>query len=165
MIKTAPFTFATLVLLIMLASCNEPAKTDIPEQSQTDTTSLPTPVKVLQKMDTTFEENGTSLKKVVQQYENDTLFRVWNYDNGKLNGESYSYHPDGKPFSLHTYVNGKKSGPYKTWHSNGQVYMEGQWKDDVPVGIWNFYNEAGELMKEIDSDKNPIQVEPDSLKK
>jgi hypothetical protein len=125
----------------------------------------PQPVNVLPQLDTTYETDGTSLKQVKQQYENDTTFRLWNYSSGKLNGESYSYHPDGKPFSMHTYVDGKKTGPYKTWHDNGNLYMEGQWKEDVPVGIWKFYNEAGQLVKEIDSDKEPIQMQPDTLRK
>jgi len=161
-IRTVPAVF----LVLLLPSCDEGTSSSVTRPENPPVEELiDNSERVKSTLDTVFESGSREVKKITQQYESDTLYREWNYSSGQLNGESYSYHPDGKPFSMHTYVNGKKNGPYRTWHSNGQLYIEGQWKDDVPVGMWRFYAEDGRLMQERDSDKDPIIVDPDTLKK
>ena len=53
-----------------------------------------------------------------------------------------------------------KDGPFKDFHINGKVKEEGMYKAfygyDKKVGVWKFYNEKGELIREIDFDKKGI---------
>ncbi|MFM7725245.1 MAG: toxin-antitoxin system YwqK family antitoxin [Flavobacteriales bacterium] len=108
-----------------------------------------------------FHPNGQA--KIDKRFVNDTL-----------QGESWCYYEDGKPWSLNTFNNGLNDGPYKTWHENGQLYIQGQYenglksgewftyfangsintrglyKNDEKVGIWNSYNLEGTMKREQD---------------
>ena len=108
-----------------------------------------------------FHANGQA--KIDKRFVNDTL-----------QGESWCYYEDGKPWSLNTFKNGLNDGPYKTWHENGQIYIQGQYekglksgewftyfangglntrgfyKNDEKVGIWNSYNLEGTMKREQD---------------
>ncbi len=108
-----------------------------------------------------FHPNGQA--KIDKRFVNDTL-----------QGESWCYYEDGKPWSLNTFKDGLNYGPYKTWHENGQLYIQGQfvegrktgewftyfsngslntrgfYKEDEKVGIWNSYNLEGTMKREQD---------------
>lgn len=53
----------------------------------------------------------------------------------------------GKDFNVKD-AKGKRQGLWvRTWANKPQVlYYKGQFKDDVPVGLWEWYYESGELM-------------------
>ena len=53
----------------------------------------------------------------------------------------------------------------RDWHSNGQVKWEGEYKNGMKDGIWRYYNENGDLIKEesyiegeINSNKFEIEI-------
>ncbi len=65
--------------------------------------------------------------------------------NDTLNGESWCYYADGKPWSLNSFKNGVNQGPYKTWHDNGQLYIDGHYTDGKEDGEWFTYYPTGQL--------------------
>jgi antitoxin component YwqK of YwqJK toxin-antitoxin module len=67
------------------------------------------------------------------------------YVNDTLNGESWCYYPDGKPWSLNTFKDGLNHGPYKTWHENGQLYIDGHYNMGKEDGEWMTYYPTGQL--------------------
>jgi antitoxin component YwqK of YwqJK toxin-antitoxin module len=94
--------------------------------------------------------------------------------NDTLQGESWCYYENGRPWSLNTFDAGLNHGSYKTWHENGQLYIQGQfehgqksgewftyyangslntrgfYRNDEKVGVWNSYNLEGTMKREQD---------------
>jgi len=75
------------------------------------------------------------------------------YENGQLksgtdwsNNSDKSWYENGNPKSERN----SKSNIYKEWHENGQIKTEGKtqrgWNR---IGTWKYYNEAGELTREL----------------
>lgn len=50
-------------------------------------------------------------------------------------------------------MNGKEDGPYIVYRENGIPFYQGNYSQGERVGIWEFYNEEGELEHTIDYDK------------
>jgi len=106
---------------------------------------------------------------------------VENYLNGKLNGKTIVFFPDGKVASETYYKNGVKEGvskryskkgvvleeiPYKNntfdgWvtyrNPKGQLIAQGMYEKGLKKGIWKFY-ENGKLTKEVDTDKKDTKT-------
>ena len=68
-----------------------------------------------------------------------------NFVNDTLNGESWCYYEDGKPWSLNTFKSGVYEGQYKTWHDNGQLNINGFYKEGKEDGEWFTYYPNGQL--------------------
>lgn len=67
------------------------------------------------------------------------------FENDSLNGESWCYYEDAKPWSLNTFKNGVNEGPYKTWHENGKLYIDGNYVNGKEEGEWLIYYDNGVL--------------------
>jgi antitoxin component YwqK of YwqJK toxin-antitoxin module len=67
------------------------------------------------------------------------------FEHEILEGESWCYYEDGKPWSLNSFKNDKYHGPYKTWHENGQLHITGQYIDGLEDGEWFTYYENGQI--------------------
>jgi len=67
------------------------------------------------------------------------------FEQEVLQGESWCYYEDGKPWSLNTFKDGKYHGLYKTWHENGQLHISGQYIDGLEDGEWFTYYPNGQL--------------------
>ncbi|MEM9848503.1 MAG: TonB family protein [Bacteroidota bacterium] len=53
------------------------------------------------------------------------------------------FYPDTRQITHYiTYDNGKKNGQYAEWYDNGNQWKEGEYKNDVRVGIWKNYHFA-----------------------
>ena len=53
-----------------------------------------------------------------------------------------------------TYENGKKTGGELIFFSSGQLKSKGSWQDGRKVGIWESFNEVGQLVSKNDYDSN-----------
>ena len=97
---------------------------------------------------------------------------VENYLNGRLDGESMYYYPNGIVSESYMYSNGMKSGGSKIFYPSGDINMAGNYLNDKLHGnavfyfnndamqleskgfyyfglkdsIWLFYNERGEVI-------------------
>lgn len=107
--------------------------------------------------------------------ESPQLMTVETYVNGKLNGKSTVYYPDGKIASETIYANGIKDGIFKKYsqqgivleeipYKNNQFYglvtyrdvkgniiAQGLYEKGLKKGIWKYYQD-GKLIKEEDTE-------------
>ena len=49
-------------------------------------------------------------------------------------------------------MNGVNHGKTTTWHENGEKYYEGFYTEGERSGVWKFWDENGEFIKEINYD-------------
>jgi antitoxin component YwqK of YwqJK toxin-antitoxin module len=109
-----------------------------------------------------------------------------NYLNGKKEGISVKYYPDGsvgeklewKNDHRHglweqyyidgtlllksSYANDRLNGPYTIWHKNGAVAISGNYRMDVREGDWEYYDEEGNLKVTI-TYRNGVPLNKDQL--
>lgn len=74
-------------------------------------------------------------------------------DKGRRNGVWKSYYRDGVLWSEGNFANGRREGKTMTFFTNGNKYYEGVYANAKKSGIWKFWNEQGEFVKEVDYDK------------
>ncbi len=98
-------------------------------------------------------ESKEILLSEINYYEDGTKKMEGAYENGERTGKWSYWYPDGKLWSQGVYKNGKENGLKTVWHSNGQKYYEGNTKEDKRTGVWKFWDEKGELLKQVDYDK------------
>jgi len=59
-----------------------------------------------------------------------------------------SYYEEGSKWSESYYVDGKRDGHSLTFFPNGEIRYIGEYKNDEKKGSWKFYNEQGALIRE-----------------
>lgn len=76
--------------------------------------------------------------------------KIRGFHNDQLNREGLwiSYYEEGTKWSESYYLNGKRDGHSLTFYPNGQIRYVGEYKDDKKTGTWTFYNETGAVTKE-----------------
>lgn len=79
-------------------------------------------------------------------YKNGKLAKVSYYKNGKLDGNSKKYSPNEILIEDVNYVDGELNGMAFFYEKNGNLKLKGLYKNDLKVGVWNFY-ENGKLKK------------------
>ena len=67
--------------------------------------------------------------------------------NGLVNGPKRIFYRDGTIYSEQHFVDGNYNGKYVINHANGKPAESGQYKSDNLVGVRQFFNEAGTLIK------------------
>ncbi len=131
---------------IFVSSCSTST-----EQSGNSTDLDSTSVEVL----TT--ESGEGIEKVEEVihadyeefYESGALKIEGNFDeNEARNGLWISYYENGQKWSESFYSHGKKEGHSVTFFPNGKIRYVGEYKNDLKTGLWRFYDEVGDLVKE-----------------
>jgi antitoxin component YwqK of YwqJK toxin-antitoxin module len=71
------------------------------------------------------------------------------YLQNLTHGVVKAYFPDGQLNRETTYKLGKKTGPFISYHQNGTISLKGEYLKDQEIGIWEHFNENGELLKKI----------------
>ncbi|MGN6397105.1 MAG: toxin-antitoxin system YwqK family antitoxin [Mucilaginibacter sp.] len=75
------------------------------------------------------------------------IAKIGYYVNGKRQGKWQVYNEYGKLYEIFFYQNDKVSGPARFYADDGkQILEEGNLKDDMKDGNWNFYSPKGALM-------------------
>lgn len=59
-----------------------------------------------------------------------------------------SYYDNGIKWSESYYTNGKQDGHSLTFYPNGKVRYIGEYKNDEKTGTWTFYDDSGNITKE-----------------
>ena len=81
------------------------------------------------------------------------LTKYGEWENSQRHGASRAFYPSGTPWSEHTYERGIQVGDYRTWYPNAQPFIVGQYgPTGRPTGIWQFFSESGELIREQPGD-------------
>lgn len=85
----------------------------------------------------------------VEYHPNGEVKITGKYDkNGERTGLWTSYYDNSVKWSESYYVNGKKDGHSFTFYPNGKVRYRGEYRNDEKVGTWTFYDEQGNVTKE-----------------
>lgn len=80
-------------------------------------------------------------------YPNGKIDVTYNYIDNKVEGESLSYYDDGTLYSKTLFINDLRNGVYVQYHANGQLRMTGIYKDGKGDGEWKYYYQNGVPMK------------------
>jgi len=70
------------------------------------------------------------------------------YKDGKMNGFSKLYYPNGKLKSEATFKNDVQEGIQKDYHENGKLSIEMTFKNGKPDGLAKAYDESGKLIQQ-----------------
>ena len=93
------------------------------------------------------------LRKDVFYYENGQKRVEGEYNReGKKDGKWTYWYEDGNKWSEGYFKDGLNHKERTTWHETGEMHYTGNYEMGKRVGVWKFYNEDGELVKEIDYD-------------
>ena len=82
---------------------------------------------------------------VVQFFSNYTVRSTERLVNGMREGRVIFYYPGGSPQTEGFYEKGVENGTYTVFRSNGVPYYRGQYTAGERTGIWEFYDEEGNL--------------------
>lgn len=90
---------------------------------------------------------------VIQFYSNYTVRSTERLTNGARSGRVFFYFPNGHSQVEANFDNGLEEGPYIVFRENGIPYYQGNYHQGKRVGIWEFYDEEGNLTQTKDYDK------------
>ncbi len=97
--------------------------------------------------------DGKRLPVYQREYNEDgTLFKEGPLKGQRREGAWKSYYRDGTLWSENFYKNGLIDGKTITYFPNGKKRYEGYFKNASKTGIWKFWNEEGDFVKEVDMD-------------
>ena len=132
-------TYLALFLALFLFACGEEKK-DNKEESQEK-----------EKQEETNEDGIQSDGMYKEFYENGQV-RIEGMFNqkGEKSGLWRGYNKQGWLQSEILYVRGKKNGHAVVFHPNQQPKYIGEYKDDIKVGEWRFFDEDGNLTKKVE---------------
>ncbi|MCK9203453.1 MAG: toxin-antitoxin system YwqK family antitoxin [Bacteroidales bacterium] len=81
---------------------------------------------------------------------------VSTWKNGIMDGLSEQYYSDGKIKLRLSYMDGEKNDACSTWFMSGKLMITGKYYQGHPDGHWIFYNEQGEIIKTEDYQKGEL---------
>ena len=93
-------------------------------------------------------------------YPNGKLMRIFNYENGKLNGDKKYFDNKGKLIEKCNYLNRKLNGVYEQFFfKNGKPYIKKTYKNNLLHGFYYVWDIDGKLIdkKYFENDK-PIEL-------
>ena len=73
---------------------------------------------------------------------------------GLSHGPFTMWYPNGKKKMEGSYKDGKKHGLSTMWHLNGTKWKEQHHLEGKPTGKWRSWNKLGQLLDEVDYEKN-----------
>jgi len=76
--------------------------------------------------------------------------------NNNREGKWTYWYENGNTWSVGYYKNGINDSTRTVWYENGKIRYEGKYREGNEVGIWKFYDETGNLVKEVDYDTRKI---------
>ncbi|MHB8261057.1 MAG: toxin-antitoxin system YwqK family antitoxin [Bacteroidia bacterium] len=87
-----------------------------------------------------------------QKYETGVIKTKGFFRFGKRHGQWFYFYPKGFIWSEAFYDNGKMNGHSKVYSENGKPYAEGEYRQDLSVGLWRYYDTSGAVIKEVTYD-------------
>lgn len=98
-----------------------------------------------------FNKKGECVKEV-EYYEDGVVKMEGAMRDGHREGEWKAFFPDGKPQSIGNFKDGLRSGNSVVYYESGIKMMEGEYTEGKHTGVWRYYDESGNLLKELDYD-------------
>lgn len=125
-----------LSIIVFLSSCDNSGN-EIDNEDATSTSEDTT---------VTYSKDLTSSNKTVEYHPNGNIKMEGNLnDDGQRQGLWIAYYENGTKWSESYYVDGIRDGHSLSFYPNGRIRYVGEYKNDVKVGEWKFYNEDGSL--------------------
>jgi antitoxin component YwqK of YwqJK toxin-antitoxin module len=83
------------------------------------------------------------------EYHPNGEIKITGFHNNNLNREGLwiSYYENGIKWSEAYYADGKRDGHSLTFYPNGKIRYIGEYKADTKTGEWTFYDEEGNVTK------------------
>ncbi len=94
---------------------------------------------------------------IIQFYSNYTVRSTERLTDGVRNGHVIFYFPNGNPQVEADFVDGLEEGPYIVYRQTGIPFYQGSYHAGQRVGVWEFYDEEGNLENTIDYSKSDPQ--------
>ena len=94
---------------------------------------------------------------IIQFYSNYTVRSTERLTDGVRNGHVIFYFPNGNPQVEADFVDGLEEGPYIVYRQTGIPFYQGSYHAGQRVGVWEFYDEEGNLVNTIDYSKSDPQ--------
>ncbi len=140
----------TLIVLTALVSCGETPK-DKDVVLETTAPDKDTTEKVTPQNELVIVPGG----KHLEYWPSGQLKIQGQYDMQSLRtGLWMSYYESGIKWSESYYIDGLRHGHSLTFFTNGQVRYVGEFLKDEKSGLWTFYDEEGNKIKEERFDEN-----------
>ncbi len=98
-----------------------------------------------------FEKVDGQLQPVYEKiyYEDGSLSKEGPLKENRREGHWKSYYRDGTLWSEGDFVKGMAQGVTITYYANGKKRYEGQFKDGIKSGIWKFWDDKGNFVKDV----------------
>lgn len=85
--------------------------------------------------------------------------KVETYVHGNANGEATVYHANGELKEKYINKRGKIHGEYIAFHEDGKKAVTGQYILGMKNGLWQYFDENGNLIKEESYKRNKLTSE------
>lgn len=72
------------------------------------------------------------------------------YAKDNINGKAIYWHENGQKSAEIMYVDGKRQGKIIQWFEDGKLELEGEFSADKEAGLWNWYNDIGQIVQQTD---------------
>ncbi len=100
-----------------------------------------------------FTKAGECVKET-EFYEDGVVKMEGAMHDGHREGEWKAFFPDGKPQSIGYFKDGLRTGTSIVYYENGHKMMEGEYSEGKHTGLWKYFDEAENLLKEVDYGKH-----------
>jgi len=144
MVKKLLFT-ASISLLLLGACTSNQKKDEQPVMTTQDSANQQIQSQIDKIVDELAPPDTDYTGELFQKYESGVVKTKGFFRFGKRHGQWFYFYPNGFIWSEALYDNGKMNGHSKVYHENGRVYYEGDYKHDISVGVWHYYDTAGTL--------------------
>jgi antitoxin component YwqK of YwqJK toxin-antitoxin module len=79
--------------------------------------------------------------------------------DGKKDGKWTYWYDNGNKWSEGYFTEGLDDKKRTAWHENGELHFTGRLDKGKRIGTWKFYDEKGNLTKELDYDKENPEIQ------
>ena len=97
-------------------------------------------------------------------YPEGDIAEMTNWKDGVRTGAWEQYFKDGKLKLKCTYVDDQKDGPFRTYYTSGKIRVNGQYIKGITDGTWLYISEKGEVEKK-EYYKKGLLIKTEDLKK
>lgn len=106
------------------------------------------------------EGTAKYIARSVFYYESGNRRVEGNYNKeGKKNGKWTYWYDNGNKWSEGFFTEGLDDKKRTAWHENGELHFTGRLDKGKRIGTWKFYDEKGNLTKDLDYDKENPEIQ------
>ncbi|HXU28682.1 MAG TPA: hypothetical protein VN698_15745 [Bacteroidia bacterium] len=139
------FLFIASISVFLLGACTSTENKDAKLMTAEDSASQQIKSQIDKIVDELAPPDSDYTGELFQKYESGVVKTKGYFRFGKRHGQWFYFYPNGLIWSEALYDNGKMNGHSKVYYENGKPYYEGDYKQDVAIGLWHYYDTTGAL--------------------